>query len=185
MVFALTVLSRVQRVLTYWRLNKMVPTLQTPFSNAFLKFVFSSKKKNVKIRLQNGGLFVLVSALIILHFLQSKYVQCHTIMQDCALLCRRCIMTSSNGNIFRITGPWWGESNGHQRIPLTRASGAELSYFIFICAWTSSGWANNRDAGDLRRHRAHYDVIVMGNVDDCHTGDAYKKVTLTALPFSG
>ena len=22
-------------------------------------------------------------------------------------------------------------------------------------------WANNEDAGDLRRHRAHYDIIVM------------------------
>ena len=24
------------------------------------------------------------------------------------------------------------------------------------------GWVNNGEAGDLRRHRAHYDVIVMG-----------------------
>ena len=30
----------------------------------------------------------------------------------------------------------------------------------FICAWTN-GWANNQDAGDLRRHRAHYCVTVM------------------------
>ena len=29
-----------------------------------------------------------------------------------------------------------------------------------ICAWIN-GLANNREAGDLRRHRAHYDVIVM------------------------
>ena len=29
-----------------------------------------------------------------------------------------------------------------------------------ICAWIN-GWANNRKAGDLRRHRAHYDVTVM------------------------
>ena len=28
------------------------------------------------------------------------------------------------------------------------------------CAWTNS-WANNLDAGDFRRHRAHYDVTVM------------------------
>ena len=28
-----------------------------------------------------------------------------------------------------------------------------------ICAWTN-GWVNNRDAGDLRRHRAHYYVTV-------------------------
>ena len=29
-----------------------------------------------------------------------------------------------------------------------------------ICAWIN-GWVNNGEAGDLRRHRAHYDVIVM------------------------
>ena len=32
--------------------------------------------------------------------------------------------------------------------------------FSFICAWIN-GWVNNREAGDLRRHRAHYDVIMM------------------------
>ena len=32
--------------------------------------------------------------------------------------------------------------------------------FSLICAKTN-GWANNRDACDLRRHRGHYDVIVM------------------------
>ena len=32
--------------------------------------------------------------------------------------------------------------------------------FSLICAWTN-GWASNKDAGYLRRHRAHYDVPVM------------------------
>ena len=32
--------------------------------------------------------------------------------------------------------------------------------FSLICAWTN-GWANNRDAGDLGRHHAHYDVTEM------------------------
>ena len=32
--------------------------------------------------------------------------------------------------------------------------------FSLICAWINR-WVNNREAGDLRRHRAHYDVIVM------------------------
>ena len=32
--------------------------------------------------------------------------------------------------------------------------------FSLICTWTNS-WANNGDVGDLKRHRAHYDVIVM------------------------
>ena len=32
--------------------------------------------------------------------------------------------------------------------------------FSLICAWIN-GWVNNREAGDLRRLRAHYDVTVM------------------------
>ena len=32
--------------------------------------------------------------------------------------------------------------------------------FSLICVWIS-GWVNNREAGDLRRYLAHYDVIVM------------------------
>ena len=34
--------------------------------------------------------------------------------------------------------------------------------FSLICSWTNS-WTNNEDAGDLRRHRAHYDVTVMNS----------------------
>ena len=30
--------------------------------------------------------------------------------------------------------------------------------FSLICAWLN-GWVNNREASDLRRHGAHYDVI--------------------------
>ena len=32
----------------------------------------------------------------------------------------------------------------------------------FICA-RINGWVNNREAGDLRRHGPHYDVIVMAS----------------------
>ena len=32
--------------------------------------------------------------------------------------------------------------------------------FSLNCAWIN-GWVNNREAGDLRRHRAHYNVTVM------------------------
>ena len=32
--------------------------------------------------------------------------------------------------------------------------------FSLICAWIN-GWVNNREAVDLRRYRAHYDVTVM------------------------
>ena len=69
------------------------------------------------------------------------------------------VMTLSHRNIFRITGPLWGESIGHRWIPLTKTK-LRGALFSLICAWTN-GWANNRDTGDLRHHRGHYDVIVM------------------------
>ena len=34
--------------------------------------------------------------------------------------------------------------------------------FSLICAWID-GWVNNREAGDLRRYRAHHDVTVMSS----------------------
>ena len=43
------------------------------------------------------------------------------------------IMTSSNKNIFRVIGLWGGESTGYWWIPLTKASDAELWYFLW-CA---------------------------------------------------
>ena len=43
------------------------------------------------------------------------------------------MMTSSNGNIFRVTGHLCGEFTGLQWIPRTKASDAELWYFLW-CA---------------------------------------------------
>ena len=39
--------------------------------------------------------------------------------------------------------------------PVTRSFDVSL-----ICSWINS-WVNSRDAGDLRRHRAHYDDTLM------------------------
>ena len=44
------------------------------------------------------------------------------------------MITLSNWNIFRVTGPLWGESACRWRIPLTKASDAELWWFL----WTAS-----------------------------------------------
>ena len=52
------------------------------------------------------------------------------------------MMTSSNGNIFRVTGHLCGE-------------------FIGVTRSFVNGWVNNREAGDLGRYPAHYDVTVM------------------------
>ena len=69
-------------------------------------------------------------------------------------------MTTSNGNIFRVTGYLCGEFTGHRWIPLTNASGPERRCFIWSVPWIN-GWVNTREVGDLRRHHAHHDVIVM------------------------
>ena len=66
-------------------------------------------------------------------------------------------------HFFRVTGPLCGEFTGHRWIPLTKASDAEFWCFLWSAPWTNGG-VNNRDADDLRRHRAHYDVIVMSKV---------------------
>ena len=71
-------------------------------------------------------------------------------------------MTSSNGNIFR--SPVNSSHKGQWR-------GALM--FSLICVWIN-GWVNNREAGDSRRYRTHYDVTVMQNVSYCmsYTFDA-------------
>ena len=49
--------------------------------------------------------------------------------------------------------------------------------FSLICA-SINGWVNNREAGDLRRDRAHYDVIVMKHNNDKGTIYTHQKVWL-------
>ena len=50
------------------------------------------------------------------------------IVHELRLICLT-MRPSSNGYIFHITGPLWGESSGHRWIPLTKASGAVNVYF--------------------------------------------------------
>ena len=68
------------------------------------------------------------------------------------------MITSSNGNIFRVTDHLCGEFPGD--FPAQRTVTQSFEVFFFICA-RISGWASNREAGDLRRYHAHHDVIVM------------------------
>ena len=72
------------------------------------------------------------------------------------------MMTSSNGNIFRVTGPLCGEFTGH-RSPVNsphRGQWRGALMFSLICVWINA-WVNNHEAGDLRHHRCHDDVTVM------------------------
>ena len=69
-------------------------------------------------------------------------------------------MTSSNGNMFRVTGLCERNSMVTGEFPSQRP--VTRSFEVFFDLRLIKGWANNnRDAVDLSRHRAHYDVTVM------------------------
>ena len=66
-------------------------------------------------------------------------------------------MTSSNGNILRVTGLLGGEPPVTGGYPSQRP--VTMSFDVFFDLRLNKGlWANNRDTGDLRHHCAHPDV---------------------------
>ena len=70
------------------------------------------------------------------------------------------MITSSNGKHFPRYLPF---VRGIHRSPMNythKVQWRRALMFSLICAWTN-GWLSCRDAGDLRRHCAHYDVTVM------------------------
>ena len=83
------------------------------------------------------------------------------------------MMTSSNGNNFRVTGHLCGGFTGPRWIPPHKGQWRGALMFSLICVWIN-GWVNNGGAGDLRRNRTHYDVSEMTTL--------YIKLTLNTIP---
>ena len=66
---------------------------------------------------------------------------------------------------------YWPFVRGIHRSPVNsshKGQWREALIFSFICALINN-WVNNREPGDLRRYRAHYDVIVMVREKSCNT----------------
>ena len=58
---------------------------------------------------------------------------------------------------------YWPFVRGIHRLPVNyphKGQERRTLMFSLICVWIN-GWVNNLEAGDLRRYRAHYDVIAM------------------------
>ena len=58
---------------------------------------------------------------------------------------------------------YWPFVQGISRSPVNSPDKGQWRGALVIslnCAWIN-GWVDNREAGDLRRHRVHYDVTVM------------------------
>ena len=65
---------------------------------------------------------------------------------------------------------YWPFVRGNHRSPVNSPHKGQWRgalVFSLICVWIN-GWVNNRGAGDLRRYRAHNDVIVMCNMRGNH-----------------
>ena len=63
---------------------------------------------------------------------------------------------------------YWAFVRGIHRSPVNsphRGQWRGALMFSLICAWINA-WINSREAGDLRRHRANCDVIVMCSYHD-------------------
>ena len=89
-------------------------------------------------------------------------------------------MTSSNGHIFRVTGP---SVRGIHRSPVNSPHKGQwrgaLMFFFYLRL--NERLINNREAGDLRRHRAHYDVTVMKSLLLWRTHPIKKSMQLVCL----
>ena len=64
-------------------------------------------------------------------------------------------MTSSNGNSFRVTGPFCGEFTAQK--PVTR------SFDVFLDLRLNKRLSQQSKRRRLRRHCANYDVTIMNN----------------------
>ena len=69
------------------------------------------------------------------------------------------MMTSSDGNIFPLLALCAENSPVTGEFPHTGQWRGALMLPV-ICTWMNS-WTNNREVGDLGRHRGHYDVTIM------------------------
>ena len=61
---------------------------------------------------------------------------------------------------------YWPFVRGIHRSPVNSSHKGQWRRALMFClifTWIN-GWVNNREAGDLRRHQAHYDIIVMQDI---------------------
>ena len=121
----------------------------------FFQFVFTFGDSNLDII--KYSLFLLISSFVCIQWHSTSTMR----------PIKSCIF---------YTHPWWRHqmetfsallaicaSPGIHRSPVNSAHKGQWRgalVFSLICVWIN-GWVNNREAGDLRRYRAHYDVFVL------------------------
>ena len=79
------------------------------------------------------------------------------------------IMTSSNRNIFRVTGEFPSQR------PVARSFG------VFFDLRLKTGLISNQDNGDFRGHRAHYGATVIKNIGSPEPRTHHNSYGMTCL----
>ena len=86
-----------------------------------------------------------------------------------ASTCMWIMMTSSNGNIFHVTGFFCGGIHWSAVNSLHKGQWHGALIFSLICAWIND-WVNNREAGDQICHNAyHCNVLSNTSVKKTHS----------------
>ena len=96
------------------------------------------------------------------HFLQQSTSMIAVRGQSLHTFCygiRKTMVTSSNGNIFYVTGPFVRSIHRSPLNSIHKGKWRGALMFSLISAWANCR-VNNRDVGDLRRHRAHVMTMV-------------------------
>ena len=103
----------------------------------------------------------------------------------CSAYIAHCCHTKTQVFHFHIMHMWWRhrmetfsaceEFTGHWGFPWQRPVIQSVDVSL-ICAWINS-WLNNRKAGDLRHHCAHYDAIVLTVQNNVYKSHIYRKTS--------
>ena len=128
---------------------------------------------------QNIGLWVHLDVNIQghSHFTSRLGAYNPSLVQNCSAM-----MMSSNRNIFSRNWPFVREIHWSPVDSSHKDQWRGAPMFSLIYAWTN-GWANNRNAGDLRRHRNHYDVTVMYHWFLTATRQLYEWLSPSVRPY--
>ena len=81
----------------------------------------------------------------------------------CSQYCGRWWPGASHDDVIKHFPRYWPFVGGIHRSPMNSPHMGQWRgalMFSLICVWINC-WVNNREAGDLRRYRAHYDVTVI------------------------
>ena len=102
----------------------------------------------------------------LLHILQQWLQKEHR--SDFELMSTSLILLLLHGDVIKWKHfpRYWPFVRGIHRSPVNfphKGQWRRALMFTLICVWIND-WVNNREAGDLRCHHAHYDVTVMGEV---------------------